>query len=62
MKLTEEDNMYIFIMEGGEIYRGDHVEDDDKKSADSGILDIIDCQTQKQYYEGEWHDMEGWGS
>ena len=52
---------YIMIMEGGEIYKSKTLTEDDKTSADNGILDIIDIKTMKQYYEGEWHEMQVWG-
>lgn len=54
--------MFIFIMEGGEVYQGREVQEEDKMSADAGVLDIIDCEEGKQYYEGEWHELEIWGA
>ena len=47
-------------MEGGEIYKGETVNDDDKTAADNGILDILDIDEGKQYYDGSWHEIETW--
>jgi hypothetical protein len=53
--------MFIFIMDDGEIYYGETVSDDDKVAAEDGILDIVDCETKSQYYNGEWNSFKKWG-
>lgn len=52
---------YIMITEDGETYQAATVEDGDKDGCDAGILDVIDTDTMKKYYEGEWHDLQTWG-
>jgi len=52
--------MYIFILESGEVYQRKTVAEEDKISADAGVLDIIDCELMCQYDEGEWHDIQIW--
>lgn len=52
---------YIIIDEFGETYKAEKVGEDEYNACDSGILDVIDTDTMKKYYEGEWHDQDVWG-
>jgi len=56
--------MFIFIMDDGQAYQCSAVTEDDKRSADSGILDIIDTTGDDalQYHDGDWHPLEHWGA
>jgi hypothetical protein len=49
--------MYIYIYEDGEIRKAAQIEEDDKASIDAGILDIVDCNTCKAYYDGQWRHL-----
>lgn len=53
--------MYIFIFEDGSVKAGDIIQDGDLMAAENGILDIIDIRKPdepKQYFDGEWQDVE----
>ena len=52
---------YIFVFEDGSISQNNAISDGDKVAVDSGILDIVDTETGKQYYNGEWTDLPTWG-
>ena len=49
--------MYIYIFEDGEIREANQIEEGDKESVDAGILDIVDCNTCKAYYDGQWRNL-----
>ena len=53
---------YLFITEEGGCYQGDVVTDNDKLAADNGILTIIDATDMKDYYKGEWKELESWNA
>lgn len=52
--------MFLFIFEDGLIKKATVICDGDKSCADDGIIDLIDISGDepKQYYDGEWHDLE----
>lgn len=53
--------MFIFIFEDNEVMKTDNVTQEDKDSADDGILEIIDIsnnENPKTYFENEWHEIE----
>jgi hypothetical protein len=52
--------MFIIIMEGGEVFKSETINDNDKTAADDGIIDIIDTDIMQQYSEGHWYEMEKW--
>ncbi len=52
--------MYVFIFEGGDPKVSNQVTEQDKETADDGILEIIDMTNQKRYMDGEWIEMEKW--
>ena len=52
--------MYIIITEDRESFKADEIKNDEKIACDQGILDVINIDTMKTYFEGEWHNLRKW--
>lgn len=52
--------MYLFIMEDGEVLKGETVSENDKKASDDGILEIINVNDLTIYFKGEWLEIDKW--
>jgi hypothetical protein len=48
---------YIIITEDNEVYKCENISDEDLKSCDLGIMDIIRVSDLKKYFDGEWHEL-----
>jgi hypothetical protein len=57
-----EGKMYLVIFEDGQVYSAEKITKDDMNAADSGIIDIINCDLMSQYSEDEWHPIKTWGA
>jgi len=52
--------MYIVIFEDGQVYKANEITAEDKKGADDGYLDIIDCATMTSYRHGSYTVLPEW--
>ena len=52
--------MYIIITEDRESFKAEEIKNDEKIACDQGILDVINTDTMKIYFEGEWHNLRKW--
>ena len=52
--------MYIIVTEERECFKADEIKNDEKIACDQGVLDVINTDTMKTYFEGEWHNLRNW--
>ena len=52
--------MFILVTEDGVIFKSEAITENDRLSCDAGILDIIDTDGMRTYYENQWHELEEW--
>ena len=55
--------MYLLQFEFDEIKKAKKITDGDKKACDEGLLtiiDISDSNNPKEYYDGQWDQIENW--
>lgn len=52
---------YIIIFEDGTVYKADKVTEEDKQACDNGIISVIDTENMKEYYDGQWLELNTWG-
>lgn len=50
--------MFLLITEDAEIMKSETFTDDDKMMVEAGLLDVIDMQAEKRWWDGEWQDIE----
>ena len=50
--------MFLMITEDVEIVKTESFTDDDKLMAEAGLLDVVDMQTEKRWWDGGWQDIE----
>lgn len=53
--------MFLVIFEDGAIRKAEEVSQDDVRSADDGLLDLIDISRPddpRRYVEGGWHPLD----
>ncbi len=52
---------YIMIFEDGMPYQSTEITDSDRAAVSDGILEIIDLETCKTFYNDKWNDIPQWG-
>lgn len=60
-KTKEEEKMrYIMISEDGSLYKAVGVREEELLACIDGYLSILDMETLKEYFNGEWVDIGSW--
>ena len=50
--------MYLLIYAGHELRKTKEIEKTDLEDCNKGLFQIVDMDSHKEYFSGEWHDLE----
>ena len=49
--------MYLITDESGTCFTAKNITESDLEAVDSGIIDIVDIETNEEYYNNNWHTL-----